>query len=72
MLTLKLKTDMTENQERAEQARSAFTVNGGNVQILPNATIAIQNIHWGDGTVTRTERWITPANRDFMSLRLLR
>ena len=26
---------MTENQERAEQARSAFTVNGGNVQILP-------------------------------------
>ena len=32
---------MTENQERAEQARSAFTVNGGNVQILPNATIAI-------------------------------
>lgn len=52
---------MTENQERAEQARSAFTVNGGNVQILPNATIAIQNIHWGDGTVTRTERWITPA-----------
>ena len=41
---------MTENQERAEQARSAFTVNGGNVQILPNATIAIQNIHWGDGT----------------------
>ena len=31
------------------------------MQILPNATIAIQNIHWGDGTVTRTERWITPA-----------
>lgn len=72
MLTLKLKTDMTENQERAEQARSAFTVNGGNVQILPNATIAIQNIHWGDGTVTRTERWLRPRNRDFMSLRLLR
>lgn len=64
MLTLKLKTDMTENQERAEQARSAFTVNGGNVQILPNATIAIQNIHWGDGTVTRTERWITCNSQD--------
>ncbi|WP_165154741.1 hypothetical protein [Parabacteroides sp. ZJ-118] len=52
---------MTENQERAEKARSGYTINGGNVQILPNATIAIQNIHCGDGTVTRTERWITPA-----------
>ena len=47
---------MTENQERAEQARSAFTVNGGNVQILPNATIAIQNIHWGDGTLDYARR----------------
>lgn len=31
------------------------------VQILPNATHAIQIIHQGDGTILRTESCITPA-----------
>ncbi len=52
---------MTENQERAEQICSAYTIHGGSVQILPNATTAIQIIHYGDGSVTRTERCIAPA-----------
>lgn len=52
---------MTENQERAEQARSEYYISGGTVQILPNATTGIQIVHQCDGTVTRTERRITPA-----------
>lgn len=31
------------------------------VQIVPNATHAIQIIHQGDGTILRTESCITPA-----------
>lgn len=58
---MKKTTVMEENQERAGQVLLNYTINGGNVQILPNATIAVQNIHWGDGTVTRTERRIPPA-----------
>ena len=45
---------MTENHERAEQARFVFHIYGCNVQILPNATHAIQIIHQGDGTILRT------------------
>ena len=41
---------MTENYERAEQVRFVFHIYGCNVQILPNATHAIQIIHQGDGT----------------------
>ena len=52
---------MTENHERAEQARFVFHIYGCNVQILPNATHAIQFIHQGDGTILRTESCITPA-----------
>ena len=52
---------MTENYERAEQARFVFHIYGCNVQILPNATHAIQIIHQGDGTILRTESCITPA-----------
>lgn len=52
---------MTENHERAEQARSVLHIYGCNVQILPNATHAIQIIHHGDGTILRTESCITPA-----------
>ena len=52
---------MTENHERAEQARFVFHIYGCNVQILPNATHAIQIIHQGDGTILRTShrhrRW---------------
>ena len=33
---------MTENHERAEQARFVFHIYGCNVQIVPNATHAIQ------------------------------
>ena len=40
---------MTENHERAEQARFVFHIYGCNVQIVPNATHAIQIIHQGDG-----------------------
>ena len=40
---------MTENHERAEQARFVFHIYGCNVQILPNATHAIQIIHQGSG-----------------------
>ena len=42
---------MTENHERAEQARFVFHIYGCNVQIVPNATHAIQIIHQGDGTI---------------------
>ena len=42
---------MTENHERAEQARFVFHIYGCNVQIVPNATHAIQIIHKGDGTI---------------------
>ena len=42
---------MTENHERAEQARFVFHIYGCNVQIL----------HQGDGTILRTESCITPA-----------
>ena len=52
---------MTENHERAEQARFVFHIYGCNVQILPNATHAIQIIHQGDGTILRTGSCITPA-----------
>ncbi len=52
---------MTENHERAEQARFVFHIYGCNVQIVPNATHAIQIIHQGDGTILRTESCITPA-----------
>ena len=52
---------MTENHERAEQARFVFHIYGCNVQILPNATHTIQIIHQGDGTILRTESCITPA-----------
>ena len=62
---------MTENHERAEQARFVFHIYGCNVQIVPNATLslhdalpishAIQIIHHGDGTILRTESCITPA-----------
>lgn len=52
---------MTENHERAEQARFVLHIYGCNVQILPNATYAIQIIHQGDGTILRTESCITPA-----------
>ena len=38
-----------------------FHIYGCNVQILPNATHAIQIIHQGDGTILRTESCITPA-----------
>ena len=38
---------MTENYERAEQARFVFHIYGCNVQIVPNATHAIQIIHHG-------------------------
>ena len=41
---------MTENHERAEQARFVFHIYGCNVQI-----------HHGDGTILRTESCITPA-----------
>ena len=51
---------MTENHERAEQARFVFHIYGCNVQIVPNATHAIQIIHQGDGTILRTESCITP------------
>ena len=44
---------MTENHERAEQARFVFHIYGCNVQIVPNATHAIQIIHHGDGTILR-------------------
>lgn len=37
---------MTENHERAEQARFVFHIYGCNVQIVPNATHAIQIIHY--------------------------
>ena len=50
---------MTENHERAEQARFVFHIYGCNVQIVPNATHAIQIIHQGDGTILRTESCIT-------------
>jgi len=50
---------MTENHERAEQARFVFHIYGCNVQIVPNATHAIQIIHQGDGTILRTESRIT-------------
>ena len=33
---------MTENHERAEQARFVFHIYGCNVQIVPNATHAIR------------------------------
>ena len=52
---------MTENYERAEQARFVFHIYGCNVQILPNATHAIQMIHQGVGTILRTESCIPPA-----------
>lgn len=52
---------MTENYERAEQARFVFHIYGCNVQIVPNATHAIQIIHHGDGTILRTESCITPS-----------
>ena len=45
---------MTENHERAEQARFVFHIYGCNVQIVPNATHAIQ-------IILRTESCITPA-----------
>ena len=48
---------MTENHERAEQARFVFHIYGCNVQIVPNATHAIQIIHQGDGTILRTETY---------------
>ena len=60
---------MTENHERAEQARFVFHIYGCNVQILPNATHAIQIIHQGDGTILRTESCITPAASDATSHR---
>ena len=50
---------MTENHERAEQARFVFHIYGCNVQIVPNATHAIQIIHQGDGTILRTESRIS-------------
>ena len=40
---------------------SSFHIYGCNVQIVPNATHAIQIIHHGDGTILRTESCITPA-----------
>lgn len=52
---------MTEIQERAEQVHFDLYVSGGSVQILPNATMAIQNIHHGDGTLMRAEHCVTPA-----------
>ena len=60
---------MTENHERAEQARFVFHIYGCNVQIVPNATHAIQIIHQGDGTILRTESCITPPLRDATSHR---
>ena len=50
---------MTENHERAEQARFVFHIYGCNVQILPNATHAIQIIHQGD-EVLGGERFFPP------------
>ena len=52
---------MTENKDRADQPRFFFNIYACNVQILPNATHAIQIIHQGDGTILRTESCITPA-----------
>ncbi len=52
---------MTETHGRAEQARSVFHIYGGYVQILPNATHAIQIIHQCNGMILRTESCITPA-----------
>lgn len=60
---------MTENHERAEQARFVFHIYGCNVQIVPNATHAIQIIHQGDGTILRTESCIRPPLRDATSHR---
>ena len=67
MLTLKLKTDMTENQERAEQARSAFTVNGGNVQILPNATIYEARLCACPDTVTLCQTVLTDLYNEILA-----
>ena len=55
---------MTENHERAEQARFVFHIYGCNVQILPNATHAIQIIHQGDGKAV-----LRPPLRDATSHR---
>ena len=55
---------MTENHERAEQARFVFHIYGCNVQIVPNATHAIQIIHHGDGTIL-----LRPPLRDATSHR---
>ena len=52
---------MTENHERAEQARFVFHIYGCNVQIVPNATHAIQIIHKGaDGKLYYARRFGTP------------
>ena len=59
---------MTENHERAEQARFVFHIYGCNVQIVPNATHAIQIIHKGDGTILRTAVFRPPL-RDATSHR---
>lgn len=52
---------MTENKERAEQARSVFHIEGCQVQIVTSAGSAVQVVHQGDGTVARTEQLLTPA-----------
>ncbi|KAA5398218.1 hypothetical protein F2Y51_24625 [Phocaeicola dorei] len=46
---------------RAINIYFVFHIYGCNVQIVPNATHAIQIIHQGDGTILRTESCITPA-----------
>ena len=60
---------MTENHERAEQARFVFHIYGCNVQILPNATHAIQIIHQGDGTILGRKAVLRPPLRDATSHR---
>ena len=52
---------MTENHERAEQARFVFHIYGCKVHNHPNPNQANQNIHHRDGTILRTESCITPA-----------
>ncbi|WP_297900723.1 hypothetical protein [uncultured Parabacteroides sp.] len=52
---------MTENQERVERVCSIYNINGGCVQILPNATIAFQIVQQGNEAAVRTEPCITPA-----------
>lgn len=60
---------MTENHERAEQARFVFHIYGCNVQIVPNATHAIQIIHHGMVRSCGRKAVLRPPLRDATSHR---